>query len=91
MYKPAHGTPRLIEAFDADADSGHAPGMAEMVGIGAAAGHAATSLAVSGGVHAATETKRTTVTSDGKRLGDKIAEQIGEIGAAQGWMGKTGA
>jgi ribosomal protein S19E (S16A) len=91
IYQPAHGTPQLIEQFDADADSGHAPGMAEMVGIGAVAGHAVTSLAVSGGVHATTETKRTTISSDGQRLGDKIAEQIGEIGAAQGWMGKAGA
>jgi hypothetical protein len=91
MYKPAHGTPQLIQEFAADADSGHAPGMAEMVGIGAAAGHAVTSLAVSGGVHTLTETKRTTVSSDGRRLGDKIAEQIAQIGAAQGWMNKAGA
>jgi hypothetical protein len=86
VFKPAHGAPQLIEEFDADADSGHAPGIAEMAGIGAVAGHAATSLAVSGGVHALGETKHAGVSSDETRLGDAIAKQIAKIGTAQGWM-----
>ncbi|MDR5740758.1 MULTISPECIES: DUF4410 domain-containing protein [unclassified Caballeronia] len=86
VYKPAHGVPQLVEQFDASADSGHAPGVAEMAGVGAAAGHAVSSLAVSGGLHAVSETKRAGVSSDEKRLGDAIAAQIGKSGAAQGWM-----
>jgi hypothetical protein len=85
VFKPAHGAPQLIEQFNADADSGHTPGIAAMAGIGAVAGHAATSLAVSGGVHAMSETKHAGVSSDETRLGDAIAKQIGKIGAAQGW------
>jgi len=86
LYKPAHGVPQLVEQFDASADSGHAPGVAEMAGVGAAAGHAMSSLAVSGGLHGVSETKRAGVSSDEKRLGDAIAVQIGKSGAAQGWM-----
>jgi hypothetical protein len=79
VFKPAHGAPQLLEQFDADADSGHAPGVAEMAGIGAAAGHVATSLAVSGGVHAVSETKRAGVSSDEKKLADSIAKQIAKV------------
>jgi hypothetical protein len=86
VFKPAHGAPQLIEEFNANADSGHTPGIAEMAGIGAVAGHAATSLAVSGGVHAMSETKHAGVSSDETRLGDAIAKQIAKIGAAQGWV-----
>jgi ribosomal protein S19E (S16A) len=82
VYQPAHGTPQLLQQFDADANSGHAPGIAEMAGIGAAAGHAVTSLAVSGGVHAMTESKAG-VSSDEKKLADSIVKQIAKVvGAA---------
>lgn len=86
VYRPANGAPQVIEQFDASADSGHAPGVAEMAGVGAAAGHAASSLAVSGGLHAVSETKRAGVSPDEKRLADAIAKQIGETGTQQGWF-----
>ncbi|BAO92227.1 DUF4410 domain-containing protein [Caballeronia cordobensis] len=86
VYKPAHGTPQLLEQFDANADSGHMPGVAEMAGVGAVAGHVATSLAVSGGVHGLSEKKHADVSSDEKRLGDSIAKQIAKLGQDQGWM-----
>jgi hypothetical protein len=86
VFKPAHGAPQLLEQFDAKADSGHAPGVAEMAGIGAAAGHVATSIAVSGGLHAVSETKHAGVSSDEKRLADTIAKQIVKLGQEQGWM-----
>jgi outer membrane murein-binding lipoprotein Lpp len=86
VLKPANGVPQLLEQFDAKADSGHAPGVAEMAGVGAAAGHVATSLAVSGGLHAVSETKHADVSSDEKRLGDTIAKQIAKLGQEQGWM-----
>ncbi|WP_321800272.1 DUF4410 domain-containing protein [Caballeronia sp. J97] len=86
VFKPAHGAPQLLEQFDAKADSGHAPGVAEMAGVGAAAGHVASSIAVSGGLHAVSETKHAGVSSDEKRLGDSIAKQIAKLGQQQGWM-----
>jgi hypothetical protein len=86
VFKPAHGAPQLLEQFDAKADSGHAPGVAEMAGIGAAAGHVATSIAVSGGLHAVSEKKHADVSSDEKRLADTIAKQIAKLGQDQGWM-----
>jgi len=86
VFKPAHGAPQLLEQFDAKADSGHAPGVAEMAGIGAAAGHVATSIAVSGGLHALSKTKHAGVSSDEKRLADTIAKQIVKLGQEQGWM-----
>ncbi|SAK46000.1 DUF4410 domain-containing protein [Caballeronia ptereochthonis] len=86
VFKPAHGAPQLLEQFDAKADSGHAPGVAEMAGIGAAAGHVASSLAVSGGLHAVSETKHAGVSSDEKRLADSIAKQIAKLGKEQGWL-----
>lgn len=86
VYKPAHGAPQLLQQFDATADSGHAPGVAETAGVGAVAGHAISSLAVSGGLHGMSETRRAGVSADEKRLGDVIANQIGKTGRAQGWM-----
>jgi outer membrane murein-binding lipoprotein Lpp len=86
VYQPANGAPQLLEQFDAKADSGHMPGVAEMAGAGAAAGHVVSSLAVSGGVHAVGEKKHADVSSDEKRLGDSIAKQIVKVGQEQGWM-----
>ena len=86
VFKPAHGVPQLLEQFDAKADSGHAPGVAEMAGVGAAAGHVATSIALSGGLHAVSEKKHADVSSDEKRLADTIAKQIVKVGQEQGWM-----
>ncbi|MEM5459517.1 DUF4410 domain-containing protein [Paraburkholderia phytofirmans] len=86
LYKPAGGTPRLVQTFTANADSGKAPGMVETAGVGAAAGSIATSAAVGGGLHAVSETKRAGVSADAKRLADAVAKQIGEIGVSGGWL-----
>ncbi|GAB7522070.1 DUF4410 domain-containing protein [Paraburkholderia sp. 2C] len=86
LYKPAGGMPTLVQSFDANADSGKAPGVADTAGIGTAAGHIATSMAVGGGLHAVSETKHDTVGEDAKRLGDKIAKQIADIGVSEGWL-----
>ena len=86
VFKPAHGAPQLLEQFDANADSGHMPGVAEMAGVGAAAGHVVSAIAVSGGVHGVSEKKHADVASDEKRLGDSIAKQIVKLGHDQGWM-----
>ncbi|WGS52387.1 DUF4410 domain-containing protein [Paraburkholderia sp. D15] len=86
FYKPAGGAPQLVQRFTATGDSGSAPGMVETVGVGAAAGHIATSAAVGGGLHGVSEAKKTGVSADAKRLGDAVAKQIGQIGVSGGWL-----
>ncbi|MGT2473982.1 DUF4410 domain-containing protein [Paraburkholderia terrae] len=86
LYKPAGGMPQLVQTFDADANSGHMPGVAETAGVGAAVGHVATSAAVGGALHVGSEHKSDTVTSDAKKLADSVAKQVAQIGVAQGWM-----
>ncbi|ABE35237.1 hypothetical protein DR64_6049 [Paraburkholderia xenovorans LB400] len=86
LYKPAGGAPRLVQTFNASADSGKAPGMVETAGVGAAAGSVATSAAAGGGLHAVSETQRAGVSADAKRLADAVARQIGEIGVSGGWL-----
>ncbi|MFM0597680.1 DUF4410 domain-containing protein [Paraburkholderia dilworthii] len=86
LYKPAGGEARLVQSFNASGDSGKAPGMVATGGVGAAAGSIATSAAVGGGLHAVSETKKTGVSADAKRLGDAVAKQIAQIGVSGGWL-----
>ncbi|MGF6770024.1 hypothetical protein P3T18_002503 [Paraburkholderia sp. GAS199] len=86
LYKPAGGTPRLLQSFDANADSGKAPGMVETAGVGAAAGSIATAAVAGAGLHGISETKRAGTSADAKRLGDAVAKQIAQIGVANGWL-----
>lgn len=86
LYKPAGGAPRLVQTFNASADSGKAPGMIETAGVDAAAGSIATSAAAGGGLHAVSETQHAGVSADAKRLADAVARQIGEIGVSGGWL-----
>lgn len=84
-YQPADGTPELVRRYDASAEGGKEPGIAETAGIGAAIGHLGTSLGIGAGAHAATETLRDSVNDDAKRVADTIAKEIGDFGHAQGW------
>jgi outer membrane murein-binding lipoprotein Lpp len=86
LYKPAGGTARLVQSFNATGDSGNAPGMVETAGVGAAAGSIATSAAVGGGLHAMSETKKTGVSADAQRLADAVAKQVAQIGVSAGWL-----
>jgi Domain of unknown function (DUF4410) len=86
LYKPAGGAPALMQSFDASADSGKMPGVAETAGVGAVAGRAATSAAVGGGLHGVAEAKHATLAAVAKKLGDSVAKQVGEIGVSQGWL-----
>ncbi len=86
LYQPAGGVPTLVQSFDANADSGKAPGVVETASAGAAAGHLATSAAVGGGMHAVSETKHDGISQDARRLGVSIAKQIAQIGVSEGWM-----
>jgi Domain of unknown function (DUF4410) len=86
VYQPAGEMPRLVQSFDAKADSGKAPGVVETAGIGSAAGHVATSAAAGVGLHAVSETKHAGVSADAKRLADSVAKQVAQIGVSEGWM-----
>ncbi|KAH0442584.1 hypothetical protein KCU90_g1712, partial [Aureobasidium melanogenum] len=86
LYKPAGGTARLVQSFNASGDSGKAPGMAETAGVGAAVGSIATSAAVGGGLHAMSESKKTGVSADATRLADAVAKQVAQIGVSGGWL-----
>lgn len=86
LYKPAGGEPHLVQRFDASADSGKMPGIAETAGVGAAAGHIATSAAAGAGLHGVAETRHGGAAGNAKKLAESIAKQVAEIGKAQGWL-----
>lgn len=86
LYKPAGGAPRLVQSFDASADSGKMPGIAETAGVGAAAGHLATSAAAGAGLHGVSETNHGGAAGNAKKLAESIAKEVAEIGKTQGWM-----
>jgi Domain of unknown function (DUF4410) len=68
------------------AKSGGKPGMAEMMGVGAIAGHLLASTLISGTVAGASEMTSATVEADGKRLADKIAADLGNFFVDQDWI-----
>lgn len=79
-----HGQ-RLVDEIEVDAKSGLTPGMAETMGAGALAGHLLVSTAVSGGLHAASETVGASVVADSDRASKGIAKQLAKLFAEQGW------
>lgn len=86
LYKPAGGTARVVQSFEASADSGKMPGIAETAGVGAAAGHLATSAAVGAGMHGVSEAKHGGAAGNAAKLAEAIAKQVEQIGKTQGWM-----
>jgi hypothetical protein len=68
------------------AKSGSKPGMAEMMGVGTAAGRLLTSTIVSGVVAGGTQMTSATAARDGKRLADKIALDLGNYFVGQAWI-----
>lgn len=83
----AHG-PLLAEEFEAKAESARTPGVGPMVGPGMAvrgAAGVASTVAVSGGVHALTE-HRTEVEADARRIADELGKQLGKFFARHGWI-----
>lgn len=77
---------RKVETLQADAKSGYKPGMALMLGVGAAAGTIATTAVVSSGLTAGSELSWATVDADGKRLAKNVAKKVGEYFVFQGWI-----
>ena len=75
-----------VDTLRGTAKSGDKPGMAEMMGVGAIAGHLLTSTVVSGVVAGGSEMTSATVEADAKRLAEKIAADLGKFFVDQGWI-----
>ena len=83
----AHG-PLLAEELEASAESARTPGVGPMAGAGVAArgaAEAASTVAVSGGVHALTE-RRSEVEADARRIADELGKQLKKLFARHGWI-----
>jgi hypothetical protein len=80
------GGSRLLDTFEVDAKSDSTPGMAETMGVGAAAGHLAVSAAVSAGKAVASEELGADVDADALRTATKISEVLADYFAGQGWI-----
>ncbi len=85
VYEATAAGQRLVEEFDTTAKSSRKPGMAETVGVGAAAGVAAESAAVSGGLGVATA-HRQGVEADAQRTAKEVARKLAHFFASQGWI-----
>jgi len=75
-----------VDTLRGTAKSGDKPGMGEMMGLGAIAGHLLASTLVSGTLSGVSEMTSATVESDAKRLADKIAVDLGNFFVGQGWI-----
>ena len=76
---------RLLDTFEIDAKSDSTPGMAETMGVGAAAGHLAASAAVSAAKAVASEEFGADVDADALRTATKISKVPADFFAGQGW------
>ena len=81
---------RLVEDFYTTAKSSRKPGFGPMAGVGAAAGLATSSAAVSGGLGAATALSQT-VEADVKHGAKQIARDLAKLFVAQGWISQEQA
>ncbi|MGW8221798.1 MAG: DUF4410 domain-containing protein [Syntrophobacteria bacterium] len=77
---------KQVDDMRGTAKSGRKPGMGEMMGVGAIAGHLLTSTVVSGAVAGGTEMTSATVEADGKRLAEDIAKDLGNFFIDQDWI-----
>jgi hypothetical protein len=75
-----------VDTLRGPAKSGRKPGMGEMMGLGAIAGHLLASTLVSGALSGASEMTSATVEADGKRLAEKIAADLGKFFVGQDWI-----
>jgi len=85
VFAVTGGSHRLVEDFYTTVKSSRKPGMAETMGMGAAAGRAAESAAVSVGVTALSAQSQT-VEGDAEAAAKAIAKQLAKCFAQQGWI-----
>lgn len=82
-YVAPGAEPRLLQTYTASSNSGHMPGLG-VGAAGAAAGHAV-AAAANGGLNVA-NAGRADVGAEAKRLGARLAVNIGKLFAEQGWI-----
>jgi hypothetical protein len=75
---------RLVEQFETEAKSGRKPGMAETMGVGAAAGTLATTAVVSAAAAVGSEAFSANVEADASRTAKKLAQQLAVFFVRQG-------
>jgi hypothetical protein len=75
-----------VQDFATNVASGYKPGMAETMGVGAAAGTLATSAAVGAGLGIGSEAWSADVTAEAKRTAKAVAERIQTYCVEQGWF-----
>lgn len=92
FYRAVGAEPRLLESFESSADSGHAPGAAETMGAGAAAGSGlAVSAAASAGIHTVTERRAAEPKDLARKIAEGLAPRIEQYFVSQGWKLAEGA
>jgi hypothetical protein len=77
---------KQVDDMRGTAKSSRKPGMGEMMGVGAIAGHLLASTVVSGALAGGTEMTSATVEADGKRLAENIAQDLGKFFVGQDWI-----
>jgi len=85
-YEFNEGKKVLLQKFGVNARSGDKPGMAETMGVGAMAGHVATSAVVSAGLAVGSEEFSANVDADADRTAKAIARQLKDVYIGQGWL-----
>lgn len=83
LYVAPGAEPRLLQTYDASSNSGHTPGLA-VGGASAASGNAA-AAAANGGMNLV-NAGRADVGAEAKRLGARMAVNLGTLFAEQGWI-----
>ena len=86
VYEMTPEGKKEVDTLRGTAKSGRKPGMGEMMGVGAIAGHLLASTVVSGALSGASEMTSATVEADAKRLAEKIAADLGKFFVDQGWV-----
>ena len=86
VYGIIQGEKELVDQFNVRAKSGRKPGMAETMGVGAAAGRVVTSAVISSGVAVGSEAFGDSIDADAARAAKVIARQLRSLYLAEGWI-----
>jgi len=86
IYRRPGAEPRLLQTLTVSSDSGRAPGAAETMGVGAAAGNLGVSAALSGGTHLASESRRAGVDDEADRAAEMMADNVQTLLEQHGWV-----
>ena len=86
VLAPSPSGYRELIAFDAHADSGEMPGAAVMGPAGAAAGAGTAAVIAANAATSGVKSYRSASTQEAIRMADKIAAQLAQYFAQQGWI-----